>query len=96
MLWHMIRFDCSELSDADRAEVLGFFQAFDSLPHTSAVRFGDDPERAGWVTLLVLFNEQAELALYRAHPIHVEFVKLAARLKLRSAGVDLLTDAFPG
>lgn len=95
MLWHIVRFDCSDLAEDVRSELetqLGGLRALDVVRGLRIARDVEEPTVTG---LLVALDDHAALATYRDHPDHQPVVARVRELGVPATRLDVVTDDDP-
>lgn len=96
MLWHIVRFDCGHLDDADRDDLEARLRGLVDLDVVRGLRLARDVDDPAITGLLVALDDQDALAIYRDHPDHLPVVARVRELGVGATRLDVLTDDDPG
>jgi quinol monooxygenase YgiN len=95
MIWHIVRFDMSQLEEETRAtleEALEALAELDDVAWLRVARDVDDPTVTG---LISAFADYDALERYRVHPDHLPVVARARELGIPAVRLDVATDDDP-
>ncbi len=95
MIWHVVRFDCSEVEEGTRREVEASLAALADLEEVAWLRVARDVEEPTVTGLLTVFTDADALARYRVHPEHVPVVERIRALGIPTVRLDIATDDDP-
>lgn len=95
MIWHVVRFDFSTLSEEVRSEVEAQMAALAEIDVVSFLRVGRDIVDPGVTGLVVGFANEAALAAYRDHRDHRPLVERVEELGIPRVRLDIASDDDP-
>ena len=95
MIWHVVRFDCSEVEEGTRREVEASLAALADLEEVAWLRVARDVEEPTVTGLLTVLTDADALARYRVHPEHVPVVERIRALGIPTVRLDIATDDDP-
>jgi hypothetical protein len=95
VIWHVVRFDTSELDEETRRTFEGRLAGLASLDVVAWLRVARDIEDPAVVGLLTVFADADDLAAYRVHPDHASVLALIRELGLPTVRLDIPTDDDP-
>ena len=95
MIWHVVRFDCTDLDESTRQELESSLAALASLDEVSWLRIARDVEDPTATGLLTVFADVDALTRYRVHPEHVPVVERIKALGIPTVRLDIATDDEP-
>lgn len=85
MIWHIVRFDMSDLDVDTRATLDADLAALERLDCVEQLHVGPDLTEPQVTGLLAAFVDEAALETYRVHPDHVPVVE-----RVRALGVPVV------
>lgn len=92
MIWHIVRFDLSALTDADRREVEAALTSLADIDEVAWLRVAPDVDDPNVVGLLTAFTDLAALERYRIHPAHQSAIDLLRSHDIPAVRLDVETD----
>ena len=95
MIWHVVRFDCSEVEEDTRREVEAALAGLADLEEVAWLRVARDVEEPTITGLITVFADVDALARYRVHPEHVPVVERIRALGIPAVRLDIATDDDP-
>ena len=95
MIWHVVRFDCSEVEEGTRREVEAALAGLAELEEVAWLRVARDVEEPTITGLITVFTDVDALARYRVHPEHVPVVERIRALGIPAVRLDIATDDDP-
>ncbi len=95
MIWHVVRFDCSEVGEDTRQEIEEALRGLAALDEVTWLRVARDIENPHVTGLLTGFADVEALARYRVHPDHVPVVERIRSLGIGAVRLDVATDDDP-
>lgn len=95
MIWHVVRFDMTEVEEGTRREVEGALAALEAIEEVAWLRVARDVEEPTVTGLLTVFSDVDALARYRVHPEHVPVVERIRGLGIPAVRLDIATDDDP-
>lgn len=95
MIWHIVRFDCSGLEPAERADLETRLSALGEIDLVRWIRVGPDVADPAITGLITAFDDVSALEAYRTHPAHVPVVEEIRALGLPTVRLDIATDDDP-
>ncbi len=95
MIWHIVRFDMSELDEATRASLENDLAGLTALEDVAWLRVARDVEDPGMTGLITAFADHDALERYRVHPDHLPVVQRARELAIPAVRLDIATDDDP-
>lgn len=95
MIWHVVRFDLSEVDETTRTELETSLRALADLDEVAWLRISRDVEEPAVLGLLTAFADVDALAAYRVHPDHVPVVERIRALGVPTWRLDITTEDDP-
>lgn len=95
MIWHVVRFDMTEVEEATRQELEEGLAGLDAIEEVAWLRVARDVEDPTVTGLLTVFTDVDALARYRMHPEHVPVVERIRELGIPVVRLDIATDDDP-
>ena len=95
MIWHVVRFDMTEVEEATRQELEEALAGLDAIEEVAWLRVARDVEDPTVTGLLTVFTDVDALARYRVHPEHVPVVERIRGLGIPAVRLDIATDDDP-
>jgi hypothetical protein len=95
MIWHIARFDMSELDEATRVALEDDMAALASIEDVAWLRLGRDVEDPDVTGLITVFDDHDALERYRVHPEHLPVVRRSRELAIPAVRLDIATDDDP-
>ncbi len=95
MIWHVVRFDCTDLDESTRQELESSLAALSALHEVAWLRVARDVEEPTVTGLLTVFADVEALTRYRVHPEHVPVVERIRALGVPTVRLDIATDDEP-
>jgi hypothetical protein len=95
VIWHVVRFDTSDLDEETRRTLVDRLAGLASLDVVAWLRVARDIEDPAVVGLLTVFADADDLAAYRVHPDHASVLGLIRDLELPTMRLDIPTDDDP-
>lgn len=95
MIWHVVRFDCTDLDESTRQELESSLTALASLEEVAWLRLARDVEEPTVTGLVTVFADVDALTRYRVHPEHVPVVERIRALGVPTVRLDIATDDEP-
>ena len=92
MIWHVVRFDCTEVDESTRQELEAALAGLATLEEVAWLRVGRDVEDPNITGLLTVFTDVDALARYRVHPEHIPVVDRIRSLGIPTVRLDVATD----
>jgi hypothetical protein len=92
VIWHIVRFDMTDLDEAVRREVEASLAGLESLDEVRWLRVNRDVEDPNVTGLITVFDDVDALARYRVHPDHVPVVARIGELGIGTTRLDIATD----
>ena len=95
VIWHVVRFDCTDLDESTRQDLEASLAALASLDEVAWLRVARDVEEPTVTGLLTVFADVEALARYRVHPQHLPVVERIRTLGVPTVRLDIATDDEP-
>ena len=95
MIWHVVRFDCTEVDEETRQELEASLAALADLDDVAWLRVARDVEEPSVTGLLTVFADVEALTRYRVHPEHLPVVERIKSLGIPTVRLDIATDDEP-
>jgi hypothetical protein len=95
VIWHVVRFDCTEVDEETRQELEASLAALADLDDVAWLRVARDVEEPTVTGLLTGFADVEALTRYRVHPEHVPVVERIKALGIPTVRLDIATDDEP-
>lgn len=95
MIWHVVRFDCTDLDESTRRELESALAGLAALDEVAWLRVARDVEEPTVTGLLTVFADVDALTRYRVHPEHLPVVERIRSLGLPTVRLDIATDDEP-
>ena len=95
MIWHVVRFDCTEVDEETRQELEASLAALADLDDVAWLRVARDVEEPAVTGLLTVFADVEALTRYRVHPEHLPVVERIKSLGIPTVRLDIATDDEP-
>jgi len=95
VIWHVVRFDMTEVEEATRQELEEALAGLDAIEEVAWLRVARDVEDPTVTGLLTVFTDVDALARYRVHPEHVPVVERIRGLGIPAVRLDIATDDDP-
>lgn len=92
MIWHIVRFDMSDVDPDTRAELEADLAGLAALEPVAWLRVERDLDDEGITGLVTGFATRRDLEAYRVHPDHVPIVERVRGLGIPLVRLDLATD----
>lgn len=92
MMWHIVRFDFTDVDDAVREEIEDALMALDDLDVVAWLRLSRDIDEDNVTGLITGFVTEEDLVTYRTHPDHLPVVRAIGALGIAVSSIDMHTD----
>jgi hypothetical protein len=92
VIWHIVRFDMSDLDADTRASLDAELAALDRLDCVEQLHVGPDLTEPHVTGLVSAFADQESLDTYRVHPEHLPVVERVRALRIPVVRLDIVGD----
>ena len=96
MIWHIVRFDMSDLDESTRASLDADLAALERLDCVEQLHVGPDLAEPHITGLVSAFANEAALDAYRVHPDHLPVVERVRSLRIPAVRLDIAADDATG